>query len=154
MINSIMQIRLAVLDCHKIYHSYKEHLWKERKNKAHGIILYVSSGFLTMICIHAYLSLMQKAYPNLLLLVSWRLPSPRRAGRWEAALPQEPAQTMSRGEQSCCQAPGGSKAIAVALHICKLLRSRALPAAPWNTRQGWGRACDQTLKSLLHFWPM
>ena len=68
MINSIIQIKLTVLNSFKICHSCKEHLWKERKSKAQGIILYLSSGFQTMICMYAYLFLMQKAHPNLPLL--------------------------------------------------------------------------------------
>lgn len=96
-INSVMQITVAVLESYKICHFYKKHLWKERKSKAQGITLYVSNGFLTMICMYAFLFLMQKAYLHLLLFTSWSSPSLRCTGSQEAALPHGAAQTMWHG---------------------------------------------------------
>lgn len=96
MINNIIQINSPYLT--SIKHTIPKKSTFESREKAKLKGLYCTSpvGFITCICMYAYLSLMQKAHPNLTWL-PWSLHSLRYVGEQEASLPQAPAQTVWHG---------------------------------------------------------
>ena len=74
---------------------------------------------------------MQKAHPNLPLLTTLEFAFCEMCGQTGGcSAPGASPNRVAQGEQNCRQAPVGSMDVAVALHLCKVLRSRALPAAP------------------------